>query len=268
MQGKLTIESINSQILGRKRKIRIWTPPSYNPRGNHPVLYAADAQMKFTERDPELPYGSWGLDEWLERLALPIVVVAVDNSPQRRREYFPLTPEFEKYQSFLTEELIPWSRQTLGVSSDPRRIGHIGSSMGGILGFALALNNPQLFGTALCLSPWFEVEDYRYRREILEPLQHKPSSRFYLDSGIQDWRMLDDGYRGTMEVRSELLRLGCEEGKDFLWLRDLHFPSPEELANSKVKPENRDHATRNQHMEYAWRRRLEQPLRFFSEAHG
>lgn len=263
--GQLVIDSIESSVLGRRRKIRVWLPAGYdaNHAGGYPVIYASDAQMKFTERDPELPYGSWGLDEWITRLGVAVVVVAIDNSPQRVKEYFPLTEEFARYQQFLVTEVIPFARDKYGVSTQPNRVAHLGSSMGGILGCALAVNNPDAIGNALCLSPWFEVERYRYVLEVLKKLEQKPPIRIYMDSGIQDWRMLDDGHRGTLEARNEFLRLGFLEGHDLDWLRDLYLPRLEDFAGSAVKEDKRFHSMTNQHTEFHWRRRLERPLRFF-----
>jgi pimeloyl-ACP methyl ester carboxylesterase len=224
--------------------------------------------MKFTERDSELPYGSWGVDEWITRLGIPVIVVAVDNSPQRVKEYFPLTDEFARYQRFLIEELVPHAQAAFGVASESNRVAHLGSSMGGILGCALAINNPTVFGTALCLSPWFEVERYRYIHEVLKKLEQKPAIRLYIDSGIQDWRMLDDGHRGTLDARAEFLRLGFREGDDLDWYRDLFFPTMTDFEGSFVKEDKRTLSMENQHTEFHWRRRLERPLRFFYRAFG
>ncbi|MBI1291583.1 hypothetical protein GC173_10120 [bacterium] len=268
--GQLIVDSIDSPALGRKRKIRVWLPVGYDPShgGGYPVIYASDAQMKFTDRDAELPYGSWGVDQWITRLGVPVVVVAVDNSPQRMKEYFPLTEEFARYQKFLVEDLVPHARERFGVATDPARVAHMGSSMGGILSFALTLNNPGVFGNALCLSPWFEVERYRYLYEVLKQVDSKPPIRVYMDSGIQDWRMQDDGHRGTLDARLELLRLGFNEGEDLDWCRDLFFPLAADYEGSAVKEDKRPLSMQNQHTEFHWRRRLERPLRFFYRGFG
>ena len=128
--------------------------------------------------------------------------------------------------------------------------------------FALSANNPKLFPACACLSPWFEYEDFRYIREHLQHLRHKPPIRVYMDSGIRDWRGLDDGHRGMLMARIELLRLGFTEGDDLDWMVDTWFPSPGDLDNTPVKPERHKELDTNQHNEYHWNRRLERPLRF------
>lgn len=267
---ELRIENFDSSVLKRRRKVRVWLPDEYaaQPDARFPVLYTADAQLKFSDRDEELPYGSWRLDEWLIRLARegrirPAVVVGVDNSPARMKEYFPVTPEFDNYERFLLEELIPWSREELRLLDAPEHTAHLGSSMGGLVSFALAANNPEVFGTALCFSPWFEHEQNRYIHERLRAMQEMPPIRVYMDSGIFDWRGLDDGHRGMLLARLEMLRLGFTEGEDLDWMIDTWFPSAEDFEDSPVKPDKRQPGRGNQHNEFQWNRRLERPLLYF-----
>lgn len=267
--GDFSIHQIESGILGRKRKLRVYTPSGIRPGKGAapPLLLQQDGQLAFTSRDEQLRFGSWGLDEWIERLAgthgfdAP-VAVGIDTSPKRRQEYFPMTPEFDLYESFILEEVLPWTGETLGFPADPARTMLMGSSMGGIASFGLLFRNPDRFAGAACLSPWFEFEKNRYVREVLRPMEHKPPVRVYMDSGLRDWRQLDDGHRGMLLARLELLRLGFREGEDFDWTVDTHFPTVEGLKDSLVKPEFRETATWNQHTEHHWRRRLERPLRF------
>ncbi|MEO8376681.1 MAG: alpha/beta hydrolase-fold protein, partial [Candidatus Sumerlaeota bacterium] len=199
----IEIHQFDSPILNRKRKIRVFLPNAHasSPSRRFKLLIQQDAQMAFTDRDADLPYGSWGIDEWIEKLATestidPPIVVAVDNSPARMREYFPLSEEFKLYERFVLEELLPWIHEHYRVLDGPENTALMGSSMGGLASFALALNHQDIFGAAACLSPWFEVENNQYVHDVMKNLQEKPSLRIYLDSGIRDWRDLDDGHRG------------------------------------------------------------------------
>lgn len=265
----IEIHQIDSTILKRKRKIRVFLPSAVTaePTRRFKLLIQQDAQMAFTERDRDLPYGSWGIDEWVERLAAegvidPPIVVAVDNSPARMREYFPLSDEFKLYERFVLEELLPWIRGNYRVQEGPASTALMGSSMGGLVSFALALNHQNLFGAAACLSPWFEVENNRYVHDVLKNVQEKPALRVYLDSGIRDWRDLDDGHRGMLMARKELLRLGFREGDDLQVFVDTWFPTMRDLESSLVKEDKRTIALSNQHNEFQWRRRLRAPLEF------
>lgn len=269
----LQLHQLDSQILERKRKIRVFLPDQYDqqPGSEFPVIFKADGQLAFSDRNGELPFGSWQLDVHLQRLidegaVPPAVVVAIDNSAKRRQEYFPVTEEFSAYERFLREEVLPWARFEFRISADPRENFVMGSSMGGLASFALVYNNPDIFGAAACLSPWFEHEQSRYINEFLRSATEKRPVRFYLDSGIQDWRMLDDGHRGTLLARLELLRMGYEEGKDFVFHRDVNFATLQELEGSLVRPEKREEATRSQHNEFYFSRRTPAALRFLLAA--
>lgn len=261
------IHHLSSDILGRKRKVRVWIPDDIDASRPHPVLYQQDGQLAFSDRNEELPFGSWGVDVWLEKLAASgafphVIVIGIDNSPKRMKEYFPFTEEFADYQGFLTEELVPWVEAHYPVTRDRKGCALMGSSMGGLVSFALAANNPDLFGACACLSPWFEYDDFRYVRQVLRHADVKPPLRVYMDAGIHDWRGLDDGHRGMLMARLELHRLGFRDGVDLDWMVDTFFPGGDDLSGSLVKPEKREEARHNQHNEYQWNRRLERPLRF------
>lgn len=267
------VYTLDSKHLGKKRKVRLWTPPGFSdsPGKKWPLLIQQDGQLAFSERDADLPYGSWGLDQWIERLSAdptfrPPVVIGVDNSPQRMREYFPLTEEFRLYERFLLEELLPWAEEQVPLSGERALMG---SSMGGLVSFALAANNPGVFAAAACVSPWFEYENNRYIHDVLREVKSKPPIRVYMDSGIHDWRGLDDGHRGMLLARLELIRLGFIEGYDLFWTVDPWFPTHEDLKKSKVRASHHENALTNQHNEFQWSRRLERPLRFlFGSSHG
>ena len=108
------ISTFDSKILGRKRKVRVFLPDQYKAGGDGPFpgRFAQDGQLLFSDRDEELPFGSWQVDLRINELAgagviRPAVVIGIDNSPHRLQEYFPLTPEFERYERFLEEEVTP-----------------------------------------------------------------------------------------------------------------------------------------------------------------
>lgn len=261
------IHTFDSAILGRKRKVRVWHPGDAAPFPPRRVLIQQDGQLAFSSRDAELPYGSWRLDVWLEKLIRagaiePVIAVGIDNSPSRLKEYFPLTEEFRRFERFLLDEALPWIDREIVPLHSPESVALMGSSMGGLASFALAANHPGHFGAAACLSPWFEHRHNQYIHDDLHHMKSKPPIRVYMDSGIRDWRDLDDGHRGMLMARLELLRLGFVEGQNLTWRVDTWFPTEQDLRDSLVKPDKRAMAMRNQHTEFHWNRRLELPLRF------
>lgn len=267
MPGTIEILQFDSVHLGRKRKLRVWRPDDFDASRPHLLLLQHDGQMAFTDRDADLPFGSWGIDEWVSKLAgrdglRPTIVIGIDNSAKRRSEFFPLTEDYPPYEKFLIEELIPWARGEFPIEPGPRGVATMGSSMGGMVGFSLAFNHPGEVGAVAALSPWFEYENNRYIHEVLRPAQEMPPIRVYMDSGIRDWRHLDDGHRGMLLARLELLRLGFVEGDDLDILIDTWFASEPDLKPRITNPEKIAEATWNQHNEFYWRRRLERPLRW------
>src|SRR5947209_7499742 len=116
---------LKSRYLGANRTIRIYLPPSYetSPKQRYPVLYVHDGQNVFSSAGADACYGwgSWELDLTADALAAEkkmqqIIMVAVDNSRSRYREYRgPVSASagastrdaFENYTSFLIKELKP-----------------------------------------------------------------------------------------------------------------------------------------------------------------
>lgn len=267
--AELQFHSVEWTAQQRKRKVRVWLPDEYlaSPDRDFPLIVQADGQTAFSERDPELPFGSWQLDLRLQRLAQegaiePAVVIGIDNSPQRRMEYFPLTEEYARYERFIHDDFLPWARANFRLRTAPADNHAMGSSMGGMVSFALAANRPDVFGGAGCISPWFEHEGFRYIHEVMRPMETKPPIRVYFDSGIRDWRDLDDGHRGMLMGRLELLRLGFVEGQDFAYMVDTFFPKLADLEGTPIKSDRKDHVMVNQHTEYHFGRRCEAALRF------
>ncbi len=265
--GNIFIHTFESEILKRSRRIRIYTPPGFNKDKVYPLLVQHDGQLIFSDRDSQLPYGSWRVDKWIEQLmhekgfSAPIVV-GIDNSPKRMKEYFPVTTEYENYRQFIIEELLPWVESHYPVDRDPANRALMGSSMGGLVSFALAWELPHLFSKAACLSPWFEYENNKYIHEVLRKANERSEISVYLDSGIRDWRHLDDGHRGMLLARLELIRLGFEEGQNLDLHVDTWFPSMKDLEGSLVREDKYREAVYNQHNEFQWNRRLQRPLEF------
>ena len=94
----------------------------------------------------------------------PIIIVAIDCSASRYREYRgPIAPgadnrAYESYARFLLQELKPRIDRDYRTLRGPEHTGVLGSSMGGICSVALAWEHPETFGLAASLSGAFQVE--------------------------------------------------------------------------------------------------------------
>jgi enterochelin esterase-like enzyme len=136
------------------RTVYFWRPPS--AEGTLPVLYMAD--------------GLFGLKVAVSRLrpmilegrARPLVVVAIESSPQPRRskEYIlgrERNPEWETHFAWFTGTVIPWAERNAGASNQSEHRGIGGFSNGADFALAAASRRPDLFSAVLAHSPVNDV---------------------------------------------------------------------------------------------------------------
>ena len=306
-------EQMASAALGGTRTVRIWLPPSYGsePQRRYPVLYLHDGQNVFSSAglDAAFGWGSWEVDHAVERLVSAgrmreIILVAVDNSPQRYAEYRGRAVQFtaeelkreryveepgdnsayERYARFLINELKPAIDRRFRTLADPAHTGVLGSSLGGVCSLVLAWDHPDVFGLAASLSGAFQIEKKAVIEELkrtaapglgggdsgLQP-QPKPQPRppkavrFYLDCGaVSDGG--DDGRANTEAVVAELRRIGWKDGADLMYYLDARPLSPEQLEQLGVPTAKRAEAQVSQHNELYWRLRVDRPLEFLFPA--
>ncbi|WP_303310164.1 alpha/beta hydrolase [Hymenobacter sp. BT730] len=197
------------------RHVDVWLPEGYVPGKKYPVLYMHDGQNLFS---PKTSYGgvAWEVDSVLtqlqrEKKVPAYIVVGIWNSPKRFAEYTPEKPfrnlpparqqafqeEYhagplsDAYLKFLVEELKPYIDQHYQTKPDRKHTFIMGSSMGGLISLYAALEYPQVFGGAGCLSthwplslqsntPDFTNAMVQYLEQKL-PRRHKP--RLYFDYG-------------------------------------------------------------------------------------
>jgi predicted alpha/beta superfamily hydrolase len=275
--GKIAFEgAIKSDILNTNRVFRVFLPSGYDStKTKFPVLYVQDGQNAFTTAGPHAAFGwgNWELDKTAERLISeqkmrPIIIVAIDCSPSRYREYRgPIAPgsdnrAYERYARFLIEELKPRIDRDYRTLSGPEHTGLLGSSMGGICSLALAWEHPEIFGLVASLSGAFQVEkEYFLNKIISDPRGKKKPIRIYLDSGTSDYTGGDDGLKQTTAVANGLKRLGWEEGTDILHFIDQPLTS-DQLKPFDLPEDKFNEAQRSQHNELYWRLRAWRPLTF------
>ena len=277
---------VESRILNSSRTVRIALPPSYTPgeASRFPVLYLQDGQNVFSTAGPHscFGWGSWQVDRSAARLAAAgrareVILVAVDNTPQRYVEYrgpssSTASPDgaggsardpHVRYRRFLIEELKPIIDREFRTCPGPAHTGILGSSMGGLCSLAIAWEHPEVFGLAGCLSGAFQVDRMHFLRNTLA--RHRGPSkpvRIYLDSGVVDYTGGDDGCSNTRRVTAELRRIGWREGVDLCHWVDEHPLSPSQLGETGL-PEGKWHeAERSQHNEFYWRLRFPRALEF------
>jgi predicted alpha/beta superfamily hydrolase len=234
----------------RPRDVLVWLPPDYgrDPGRRYPVLYVHDGNNVFD--DSTSFAGEWGLDETAERMIRageipPFIAVAVYNTPERIAEYTPVPDGSGRggrgpaYGRFLVEELKPFVDRTYRTRTGAGDTGVLGSSLGGLISLALAIDRPDVFRLVGCVSPAAWWAD----RAIVQRAASAPRSlRVWVDIGT-DESTPSAGRRAWLEdaraLRAALERAGLADDA-------LHY---EEVDGGR-------------HNEAAWAARLDRILRF------
>ena len=201
------------QLSGRTRTVRVYLPQGYETSGRaYPVLYLQDAQQLFQPG----PFGDWLVDETMDHLvardpARAMIIVGVDNSPDRWDEYGPWTNahmhawvdsswsrpvqggQGDAYVDFLTQTLKPRIDQLYRTLPDREHTGVGGSSMGGLVALYAGLTRPDVFSRVMAMSTavWFAEGEGPWLSDnrLLELIAtHAPprNVKFYLDVGAAE----------------------------------------------------------------------------------
>ncbi|MHC4448986.1 MAG: alpha/beta hydrolase [Planctomycetota bacterium] len=151
-----------SKILENERTIHVYLPPAYEQGDeSYPVLYMQDGQNLFDPR--QAAFGvEWEAGKSADRLIAeesmePIIIVGIENTPQRKEEY---SPPFgadpgrsDEYARFLLEELKPFIDEEYRTKPGRDETGIGGSSLGGLAALAICVENHDSFGHCAAFSP-------------------------------------------------------------------------------------------------------------------
>lgn len=277
-EERFSTQEVPSRLLGASRTVRVFLPPSYQtqPGRRYPVLYLHDGQNVFSTAGTNacFGWGNWELDKTVDELCRAgkmreVLLVAVDNSSARYAEYCGRhhpsdaegNSEFERYASFLMQELKPRIDSAYRTRPEPANTGVMGSSMGGICSIVLAWEHPEVFGRAASLSGAFMVERTNFLNGVLRAYQGKAKpTRLYLDSGAMDFMGGDDGQKLTAAVAEEFRRIGW--GNELMHYIDAKPLTLPELEKTGLRQDKWGEAQRSQHNEFYWRLRVWRALTF------
>lgn len=223
--GKLWLHELSSHIFGNTRLLRVWLPPDYDGWGavRYPVLYLNDGQNLF---DPETAFAGvhWQVGETASRLIAeqkirPLIIVGIDNTKKRVREYIPYKSQDPKvlyakgtcYPEFLRREVMPLIEDHYSVLKGPENTGLGGSSLGGLITLYTQLAAPGIFGRLLIESPSLFVAN----RKILDECRRfrKWPPRVYLGMGTREVGNAEKDAKIVADVR-ELEAILHEAGLD------------------------------------------------------
>ena len=189
--------------LGNRRTVYVYVPAGYSTSSEpYAVLYMHDGQNLF---DPSLPRSTpevWDVDRIVsEEMAAgrvkPMLVVGVTSTDARLAEYTYTTDLVDgatvggrgaDYEQFLVNELRPMIESRYRVATGPRQTAVLGSSLGGLVSYELALRHPEMFGCVGGMSSTFGWGRAAGHQTVLERYAASTTlsgggQRFYLDSG-------------------------------------------------------------------------------------
>jgi len=233
----LDIIALDSKILGRQHKLRIYLPAGYdeNTCRAFPVMYMQDGSNLFFPQEAFMGQ-DWGVEDKLTLLnqmnAIQQMMIVGIFSGDRTSEY--TRPGYHRYGLSIVEEVKPYIDSHFRTLPRPATTGVMGSSLGGVVSFYMGWQWPEVFGNVGCLSSTFTHKDNLVDRVLHEP---RRDVRFYIDSG---WP--GDNYEVGLAMAIALADRGYQYGHDFLYFA---FPNAE-------------------HSEHDWGQRLHLPFQFFA----
>lgn len=160
--------TIEAPQLKTTKKIWIYLPEDYSATAKkYSVIYMHDAQNLF---DSKTAYsGEWNVDEKLDSLKVPVIVVGIEHGNDKRIEE--LTPfknekygggNADNYLDFIVKTLKPYIDKNYRTKPKAKNTIIMGSSLGGLVSYYAILKYPETFGKAGVFSPsfWFSNDIY------------------------------------------------------------------------------------------------------------
>jgi predicted alpha/beta superfamily hydrolase len=254
----LQMPRFTSRFLPGERAVSVYLPEAYltDPTRRFPVFYLHDGQNLIDGRTSFVAYRTWQADTTADALTRagqiePVILVAIANTGVRRMAEYTPTRDLRRgggagprYGRLLVEELKPLIDRHLRTLPDAPNTALGGSSLGGLISLALALDYPSVFGKAAIMSPsvWWNQRAILRRVALARP---KPNLRLWLDMGTAEGlRHLRD----TDLLHRRLIGRGWRDG-----------PGPQQdLAYLRVPGAHHD--------EPAWAARFGDVLRFLFPA--
>ena len=226
--GSLWLHEIRSQVFRNTRLLRVWLPPDYDGWGEvrYPVLFLNDGQNLF-DRATAFAGVHWRVGETATRLIAerkirPLIIIGIDNTKGRAREYIPYTagdpkvknPRGKCYPEFLRREVMPLIEERYPVLKGAEHTGLGGSSLGGLITLYTELAAPGVFGRLLIESPSLFVANGKIIDEC-RSVRNWPA-RVYLGMGTEetgdparDARIVED----VRKLESVLRGAGLDDGR-------------------------------------------------------
>jgi enterochelin esterase-like enzyme len=148
--GILEPFAFHSKAFGGKRTGKIYLPARFRKSRLYPLVVVHDGTDYVNFASMKI-----ALDNLIERLEIPDMIVAFTDSPDRLREY----ANDERHAKFLTEELLADLTSRLPIIDRPQARCLMGASFGAVAAFSTAYRYPNVWGRLLLQSGSFAFTD-------------------------------------------------------------------------------------------------------------
>lgn len=148
--GRIEPFGFHSKAFGGVRNGKIYLPARFRRTRVYPLLVVHDGSDYL-----DFAVMKTVLDNLIERLEIPDMIVAFTDSPDRLREY----ANDPRHARFLTEELLPDLTGRLPIIDRPQARCLMGASFGAVAAFSTAWRYPGVWGRLLLQSGSFAFSD-------------------------------------------------------------------------------------------------------------
>jgi predicted alpha/beta superfamily hydrolase len=189
--------TINSKLLGEKRKIRIQVPLGGDNYTAYPVLYVLDGEAQMNLVAAEVQYLSESY-----KIIPNMIVVGIDNTDRMRdltpshtdvgpdgktdtsaKSPFKNTGGGEKFLQFLKQEVMPLVDSRYRTAPFQILAGH---SLGALMAVYCLVNHPDYFNAYLAISPSFQWDDNTLLKQTSNASFEKIKNKFLFFSDANE----------------------------------------------------------------------------------
>jgi predicted alpha/beta superfamily hydrolase len=189
--------TINSKLLGEKRKIRIQVPLGGDNYTAYPVLYVLDGEAQMNLVAAEVQYLSESY-----KIIPNMIVVGIDNTDRMRdltpshtdvgpdgktdtsaKSPFKNTGGGEKFLQFLKQEVMPLVDSRYKTAPFQILAGH---SLGALMAVYCLVNHPDYFNAYLAISPSFQWDDNTLLKQASKASFEKIKNKFLFFSDANE----------------------------------------------------------------------------------
>jgi enterochelin esterase-like enzyme len=148
--GTIEEHAVDSAAFGGTRDVRVYLPARVRVTRRYPLLVVHDGldYVRFASLQTVL-------DNLIHRLEIPPMVVALTQSPDRRKEYM----ADAAHAAFVVEDLLPELEAEYPVARSADARGLVGASLGAVASLFTAWRYPGTFGRLLLQSGSFAFTD-------------------------------------------------------------------------------------------------------------